>query len=191
MNLPPPPESSSNPTSSFSVAQKRMLLQRCESKFKIRKLNDTVEEDNVTQMEPNFTLENTLVSEPEADLRPHTTEPTTEEESQRSSAKSQLYNLCSVRHWKAPLYECTAEGPCHMKIFTGKVTVEMKEDSRITVLECFGNPQYKKKIAAEQAAEAALWYLKNVGYTLQTEKASGRKGRSKPISKMMVTGEPV
>jgi hypothetical protein len=55
-----------------------MLLQRCESKFKIRKLNDTVEEDNVTQMEPNFTLENTLVSEPEADLRPHTTEPTTE-----------------------------------------------------------------------------------------------------------------
>jgi len=75
--------------------------------------------------------------------------------------------------------------------FTGKVTVEMKEDSRITVLECFGNPQYKKKIAAEQAAEAALWYLKNVGYTLQTEKASGRKGRSKPISKMMVTGEPV
>lgn len=36
------------------------------------------------------------------------------EETQRSSAKSQLYKFCSVRHWKAPVYECIAEGPCHM-----------------------------------------------------------------------------
>ncbi|CAL9215164.1 unnamed protein product [Arabidopsis halleri] len=181
----PPLESSPNPTSSSSVTQKRMMLQRCESGFKLRKLNDAVEEDNV------ITHENTLVSEPEAGLGPQTTEPTTEEETQRLSAKSQLYKLCSVRHWKAPVYECIAEGPCHMILFTVKATVEMKEDSRITVLECFGNPQHKKKIAAEQAAEAALWYLKNVGLTLQTEKASGHKGQIKPISKMMGIGEPV
>ncbi|XP_020870836.1 ribonuclease 3-like protein 1 isoform X2 [Arabidopsis lyrata subsp. lyrata] len=187
----PPLESSPNPTSSSSVrCEKRMMLQRCESGFKLRKLNDAVEEDIVTQMESNITHENTLVSEPEATLGPQTTEPTTEE-TQRSSAKSQLYKFCSVRHWKAPVYECIAEGPCHMILFTVKATVEMKEDSRITVLECFGDPQHKKKIAAEQAAEAALWYLKNVGHTLQTEKASGHKGQIKPISKMMGTGEPV
>lgn len=58
--------------------EKRMMLQRCESGFKLRKLNDAVEEDNVTQMESNITHENTLVSEPEATLGPQTTEPTTE-----------------------------------------------------------------------------------------------------------------
>lgn len=63
---------------------------------------------------------------------------------------------------------------CFFFRFTVRATVEIKEGSRITVLECFGDPQHKKKIAAEQAAEAALWYLKNVGHTLQTDKASGR-----------------
>ncbi|CAB80800.1 hypothetical protein [Arabidopsis thaliana] len=182
-----------------------MLLQRCESKFKIRKLNDTVEEDNVTQMEPNFTLENTLVSEPEADLRPHTTEPTTEgfvNVIGYKGFKDESYGygirmlvlctcVCFLEELLDSLKIKSLKLVNYVSFFWGKVTVEMKEDSRITVLECFGNPQYKKKIAAEQAAEAALWYLKNVGYTLQTEKASGRKGRSKPISKMMVTGEPV
>lgn len=39
------------------------------------------------------------------------------EETQRLSAKSQLYKLCSVRHWNAPIYEFIAEGPCHMILY--------------------------------------------------------------------------
>lgn len=55
------------------------MLQRCESVVKLRKLNnDAVEENNVMQIESNITQENNLVSEPEAGLGPHTTEPTTE-----------------------------------------------------------------------------------------------------------------
>lgn len=50
--------------------------------------------------------------------------------------------------------------------FKVEVSVEIKEVSGITVLECLGDPHNKKKIAAEQAAEVALWFLKNVGHTL-------------------------
>ncbi|XP_010459119.1 PREDICTED: ribonuclease 3-like protein 1 [Camelina sativa] len=177
-----PTIASSDPTSSSSLAPKRMMLQRCDSGFKLRKLNDDLVEDNVQQIESNITQEESNpVSESEAGLVPHTAELTTHEESQKLSAKSQLYKLCSVRHWKAPIYESIAEGPGHMQLFTVKATIEMKEDSRITVLECFGDPHSKKKLAAEQAAEAALWYLKNVGHTLQTEKPSRRQGRTKPV----------
>ncbi|XP_010497446.1 PREDICTED: ribonuclease 3-like protein 1 [Camelina sativa] len=174
---------SSDPTSSSSLAPKRMMLQRCDSGFKLRKLNDDVVEDNVQQIESNITqVESNPVSESEAGLVPHTAaEPTTQEETQKLSAKSQLYTLCSVKHWNAPIYESIAEGPGHMKLFTVKATIEMKEDSGITFLECFGDPHSKKKLAAEQAAEAALWYLKNVGHALQTEKPSRRQGRTKPI----------
>ncbi|EOA38586.1 hypothetical protein CARUB_v10010411mg [Capsella rubella] len=176
---------SSNPISSSSLTPKRMMLQRCDCGFKLRRLNDTVEEGNAMEIQSNTTRheENNLVSGPEADLGTHTAEPTaTEEETQRLSAKSQLYQLCSARHWKTPIYESFAEGPCHRISFTVKATIEVKEkDSRITVLECFGDPHHKKKLAAEQAAEAALWYLKNMGHTLQTEKASRRQGRTKPI----------
>lgn len=63
--------------------------------------------------------------------------------------------------------------------FKVEVNVEIKEVSGITVLECFGDPHNKKKIAAEQAAEVALWFLKNVGHTVQTDNASGRKGGQK------------
>ncbi|KAL1221419.1 Ribonuclease 3-like protein 1 [Cardamine amara subsp. amara] len=173
----PPLDPSSNPTSSSVSPKSKMMAQRCDNGFKLRKLNDAVEEDNVMQI----THEKNLLSEPEAGLGPQTTEPTTEEDTQRLPAKSELYNLCCVRHWKAPKYECCSEGPCHMKLFTVKVTVEIKEDSRITVLECFGDPHHKKKIAAEQAAEAALWYLKNVGHTLQSKKPSGPQGQTKPV----------
>ncbi|KAG7018365.1 hypothetical protein SDJN02_20233, partial [Cucurbita argyrosperma subsp. argyrosperma] len=31
-------------------------------------------------------------------------------------------------------------------------------------LECYGKPQTRKKIAAEDAAEGAVWYLKHLGY---------------------------
>ncbi|CAA7031251.1 unnamed protein product [Microthlaspi erraticum] len=38
-----------------------------------------------------------------------------------------------------------------------KATIEIKVDSGTSALECFGNQQHKKKLAAEEAAEAALW----------------------------------
>ncbi|KAH0982851.1 hypothetical protein GBA52_010028 [Prunus armeniaca] len=79
-------------------------------------------------------------------------------------ARSQLYEICVAKKWKLPLYECCKEeGPPHTRMFTYKVIVEIEETEK-TVLECFGAPRSKKKSAAEHAAEAALWYLKNIGY---------------------------
>uniref|UniRef100_A0A1J3FPL7 Ribonuclease 3-like protein 1 n=1 Tax=Noccaea caerulescens TaxID=107243 RepID=A0A1J3FPL7_NOCCA len=158
----PPPDPSSIPSSS-SVPQpprKRLIVQRCENGSKLRKLNDVVEEEeeNATQMESNITR----AQDPQAGLMPHTSE----EETRRVSAKGELYKLCSMRHWELPAYEWYEEGPCHRRVYVVKATIEVKEDSGTSVLECFGNPQHKKKIAAEEAAEAALWYLKNVGHTL-------------------------
>ncbi|KAG2273397.1 hypothetical protein Bca52824_067952 [Brassica carinata] len=163
-----------------------------ENGFKMRKLNDDVEEENneSLQMESNIThaeeAANKLpvVSEPEAAAAfvPHATKPeTTEEDAQKVCAREQLYKLCGVRHWKAPMYFFNEDGPDHKKLqggiwflqFKVKVNVEIKEVSGITFLECFGDPCGKKKIGAEQAAEAALWFLKNVGHTLQTDKVSG------------------
>ncbi|KAL5759056.1 hypothetical protein ACOSP7_021667 [Xanthoceras sorbifolium] len=73
------------------------------------------------------------------------------------SAKSQLHEVCAANHWNTPLFECCKEeGPCHMKLFTFKVTFVMEPSN--TIVECFGTPQAKKKTAAEHAAEAALWF---------------------------------
>ncbi|CAN7041284.1 unnamed protein product [Brassica oleracea var. botrytis] len=171
-----PPEDPSSPVpnaSSISMTPKpRMVIQRCENGFKMRKLNDDVEEDNdSSKMESNIRhveAENKLpvVSEPEAAaaLVPHATKPeTTEEEAQKVCAREQLYKLCGVRHWKAPLYTFfNQDGPDNTKLFKVEVSVEIKEVSGITVLECLGDPHNKKKIAAEQAAEVALWFLKNM-----------------------------
>ncbi|CAN6885690.1 unnamed protein product [Brassica oleracea] len=171
-----PPEEPSSPVpnaSSISMTPKpRMVIQRCENGFKMRKLNDDVEEDNdSSKMESNIRhveAENKLpvVSEPEAAaaLVPHATKPeTTEEEAQKVCAREQLYKLCGVRHWKAPLYTFfNQDGPDNTKLFKVEVSVEIKEVSGITVLECLGDPHNKKKIAAEQAAEVALWFLKNM-----------------------------
>ncbi|CAN8293199.1 unnamed protein product [Cochlearia groenlandica] len=173
--LPPLPRDSSSVPSSSSV--------RCETGFKMRKLNHDGEEDNPKQIDLNIINVNKLVSKPEAGLVLYSPEPKSEEETKRISAKDELYKLCGVRHWKAPLYECCdEEGPSNMRSFVFKATVEIKEDSRVSVLECFGDPQHKKKMAAEQAAEAALWYLKNVGHALEREKASGRRRQPKTAS---------
>ncbi|XP_059642872.1 ribonuclease 3-like protein 1 [Cornus florida] len=83
---------------------------------------------------------------------------------ERVSSKSLLYEICATNYWNPPVFECCKEeGPDHMKLFTFKVTVEITEPS-VTVLECFGAPQSKKKMAAEHAAEGALWCLKNLGF---------------------------
>ncbi|EEF35075.1 ribonuclease 3-like protein 1 [Ricinus communis] len=85
-------------------------------------------------------------------------------ELKRVSAKSQLHEICVANNWKPPLYECCKEeGPCHQRLFTFKVIVEMIGAEYI-VLECYGIPKIKKKTAAEHAAEGALWYLKHLGY---------------------------
>ncbi|KAK8526186.1 hypothetical protein V6N13_017241 [Hibiscus sabdariffa] len=83
----------------------------------------------------------------------------------KASAKSQLHEICAANNWKCPSYECCREqGPCHLKLFVFKVVVEMQEATSTTILECFSDPRPKKKMAAEHAAEGALWYLRHVGY---------------------------
>nr|XP_009773882.1 PREDICTED: ribonuclease 3-like protein 1 isoform X1 [Nicotiana sylvestris] len=85
----------------------------------------------------------------------------------QGSAKSHLYEICAVNHWKAPLFECcNEEGPDHLKLFTFKVYVEIR-GPRTTTIECMGNPHSKKKAAAENAAEGALWFLNKAGYRLK------------------------
>ncbi|PHT47507.1 Ribonuclease 3-like protein 1 [Capsicum baccatum] len=84
----------------------------------------------------------------------------------QGSTRSRLYEICAVNHWKAPLFECCKEeGPDHHKLFTFKVIVEMR-GPRTATIECMGNPHSKKKAAAENAAEGALWFLNQAGYTL-------------------------
>ncbi|KAL5774848.1 hypothetical protein ACOSP7_012405 [Xanthoceras sorbifolium] len=82
---------------------------------------------------------------------------------QNRSARSRLYEICAANCWKPPLFECCEEeGPSHLKLFTFRAILEIEESD--TVLDCFGTPQAKKKTAAEQAAEATLWYLESEGY---------------------------
>ncbi|KAJ0257107.1 hypothetical protein HA466_0080340 [Hirschfeldia incana] len=170
------PSSPAPNATSMQAPKPRMLIQKCENGYKMRKLNDDAEENNDSlQMESNITHAEAVnklpvvLSEPEAaDLVvPHATKPETTEGTQKVCAREQLYKLCGVRHWKPPLYKFfNGDGPDNTKLFKVEVNVEIKEVSGITVLECCGEPHNKKKIAAEQAAQVALWFLKNVGYTL-------------------------
>ncbi|CAH8258758.1 unnamed protein product [Arabidopsis lyrata] len=133
--------------------------------------NNDEEEDNAIssvsniQIDPNstrnITQENKLVPKPEEDT---TTKPNSKgDESKRGSAKSVLHEICASKRWRPPVYECCkVDGPCHLRLFTYKVVVEIIESSGKTVLECFGDPRRNKKAAAEHAAEGALWYLEHV-----------------------------
>ncbi|XP_068345228.1 dicer-like protein 4 [Pyrus communis] len=81
-----------------------------------------------------------------------------------ATSRSRLYEVCAANYWETPLFECcNEEGPSHLKSFTYKAVVKIEEDPD-TLLECFGEPNMKKKAAAESAAEGALWYLKNRGF---------------------------
>ncbi|KAK9130502.1 hypothetical protein Sjap_010989 [Stephania japonica] len=72
------------------------------------------------------------------------------------SAKSHLFELCASNSWNPPFFECiNEEGPHHLKLFAYRVRVEV-EDAKSTILECYSEPQAKKKAAQEQAAEGAL-----------------------------------
>ncbi|KAI4335598.1 hypothetical protein L6164_014232 [Bauhinia variegata] len=86
--------------------------------------------------------------------------------SDKRTARSRLYEFCAANCWKPPLFEsCKEEGPSHLKLFTFKVTLEIEESPDV-IIECFGEPLSKKKDAAENAAEGALWYLQQQGYLL-------------------------
>ncbi|XP_020983809.1 ribonuclease 3-like protein 1 isoform X2 [Arachis duranensis] len=87
----------------------------------------------------------------------------------KKPARSNLYEICAANHWKPPLFECyKKDGPCHQIMFTFKVTIEIEDASR-NIIECYGAPQRKKKTAADDAAEGALWYLKNIGYGMKNK----------------------
>ncbi|KAJ8634847.1 hypothetical protein MRB53_009114 [Persea americana] len=82
-------------------------------------------------------------------------------------ARSRLYEICTANRWSPPEFICCKEeGPSHLKLFTYKVTVEVKVGSKINVVECLGGPKPRKKAAAEHAAEGALWYLRGLGHKI-------------------------
>ncbi|XP_048490834.1 dicer-like protein 4 isoform X2 [Beta vulgaris subsp. vulgaris] len=82
----------------------------------------------------------------------------------KATARSRLHEICVKNCWRHPVYECCKEeGPSHLKLFTFKVVV-LIEEAEDVALECFGRPQVKKKAAAEEAAEGAIWFLKKEGY---------------------------
>ncbi|XVE71087.1 hypothetical protein DITRI_Ditri10aG0122200 [Diplodiscus trichospermus] len=86
------------------------------------------------------------------------------DESHNRTARSRLHEICASNCWKPPLFECCKEeGRSHLKSFTYRVIIEIEEAPDM-ILECFGGPRTKKKAAAEDAAEGALWYLKHEGY---------------------------
>ncbi|KAJ1385905.1 Ribonuclease III domain [Sesbania bispinosa] len=84
--------------------------------------------------------------------------------SRTGTARSRLYELCAAYCWKPPTFECCKEdGPDHLKLFTFKVTLEIEEVPD-TIFEFIGEPQSKKKDAAESAAEGVFWFLEKEGY---------------------------
>lgn len=84
-------------------------------------------------------------------------------DSNKKTARSNLFEICAANCWKPPIIECCQEtGPSHLKEFTFKVTLEILEDS--DVVAAYGAPHLTKKDAAEHAAEGAIWYLKKAGY---------------------------
>nr|GMC71461.1 ribonuclease 3-like protein 1 [Ipomoea batatas] len=83
----------------------------------------------------------------------------------KGMARSQLYEICAANRWNPPVFDCCSEeGPDHQKTFKLKVRVEISREHKATTLVCFSNPFPRKKAAAENAAEGALWFLNHLGY---------------------------
>ncbi|XP_010417680.1 PREDICTED: ribonuclease 3-like protein 1 isoform X1 [Camelina sativa] len=172
----PAPSSSLKPRARMMVQDDNAGMQSFDQKSELKKLIDVNEEEvkeeknafssfSNIQIDPNSTRrslisitqeKNLLLPKPEAE----DTKPKSKDESKRGSAKSVLHEICASKRWRPPVYECCkVDGPCHMRLFTYKVVVEIRDSSGNTVLECFGDPKRNKKAAAEHAAEGALWYL--------------------------------
>ncbi|KAL8497779.1 hypothetical protein ACS0TY_021203 [Phlomoides rotata] len=81
-----------------------------------------------------------------------------------ATAKSRLYEMCTANCWKPPVFECFQEmGPSHLREFCFKVVLEMGERPNER-FEFYGAARAKKKDAAENVAQGALWYLQHQGY---------------------------
>ncbi|CAH8353730.1 unnamed protein product [Eruca vesicaria subsp. sativa] len=171
-DIPPLDPSSIPPTNSSLKARTMMVPDSVPKQRYYQEMSELkLEEDNVKssfsniQIDPNSTRsvsttqENHPVPKPEDDANS-----LSKDESKKGSAKSVLHELCISKRWKPPVYDCcNVHGPCHMRLFTYKVVVEIRDSSgTTTVLECFGDPKHNKKAAAEHAAEGALWYLDHV-----------------------------
>ncbi|XP_058780475.1 ribonuclease 3-like protein 1 isoform X2 [Vicia villosa] len=105
---------------------------------------------------------------------------TPDEGVKKGNGKSKLYEICAANHWKPPVFECCKEeGPCHCRMFTFKVTIEIvtskasknieRTEASKSIVEVYGAPHQKKKMAADDAAEGALWYLKHIGFVLKNK----------------------
>ncbi|CAK8535620.1 unnamed protein product [Lathyrus sativus] len=105
---------------------------------------------------------------------------TPEEGVKKGHGKSKLYEICAANHWKPPVFECCKEeGPRHSRMFTFKVIIEIetgkasknieRTEASKSIVEVYGAPHQKKKTAADDAAEGALWYLKHIGFVLKNK----------------------
>ncbi|XP_073044162.1 dicer-like protein 4 isoform X2 [Primulina eburnea] len=80
------------------------------------------------------------------------------------TAKLRLYEMCAANCWKPPIFECCDEtGPSHFKQFIYKIMLDIEEMPEET-FEFYGKPRTRKKDAAENAAQGAIWFLKCQGY---------------------------
>ncbi|KAL8145327.1 dicer-like protein 4 isoform X2 [Apium graveolens] len=78
----------------------------------------------------------------------------------KKSAKSRLYEICTANCWNPPVFICCKEeGASHLREFTYRVIVK-PDCLPKTIVEATGRPATKKKVAAEHAAEGAIWILK-------------------------------
>lgn len=79
----------------------------------------------------------------------------------KKSAKSRLYEICTANCWNPPVFICCKEeGASHLRVFTYRVIVK-PDCLPKCIIDATGRPATTKKVAAEHAAEGAVWLLKN------------------------------
>ncbi|KAJ4908991.1 Ribonuclease 3-like protein 1 [Raphanus sativus] len=158
----PPLDPSSIPINS-SLKPRTMMVPSTYNKVNEVEEGNAISSFSNIQIDPNSTRSvNTTTQETQLLTKPQEEDAksVSKDESKKGSAKMVLQELCISKRWKPPVYDCcNVDGPCHMRLFTYKVVVEIRDSSGTTVLECFGDPKRKKKAAAEHAAEGALWFL--------------------------------
>ncbi|XP_045804311.1 ribonuclease 3-like protein 1 [Trifolium pratense] len=145
--------------------------------------------DSVETTHQNLTLKNMVVaavkdkssiSSNKESVTVENTTTTPEQGVKKGCGRSKLHEICAANHWKPPVFECCKEeGPCHCIMFTFKVIIEIKiskvsknveiSEKSKNIIEVYGAPHRKKKMAADDAAEGALWYLKHVGFGLKNK----------------------
>jgi len=81
-------------------------------------------------------------------------------------ASLRLLKICKVIGWKEPQFDFEEQGPQHNKTFKCKVTVHL-DGLLNTIMECFSEPNPRKKAARENAAQGALWCLQRSGYVIK------------------------